>query len=347
MYKKLLYDFEEIDKNNAETYDIDKSIVENNKWILEDKIGYDINIGKCFNGDGEEVQLYWVSFDSASYNFHIVPDKERDNMDKMDKIRENLKVKVKELKWKIVPKRRKPRHTSQHKWIEVVADNDSFLLNFQTLSFDKKNRLNCYLDKIQFYKFPKAVKGPNYISNNELVTLYPDCSDSEKKEGVNPDYPEHKVVVKNTNLNLKTSSEEKIVEEFIEKNTNYNEVRKQYIEERKKERKKIIKYVFEDMGYKVKKFANAGHGSEKYTSGGQMKEFDLSYWMWVDAEKEGKKYSIYLQSFDRDPNGNQNYHVLLDRLFVQVDDGEIKRTDIDLPLDDEKINQLKEIIKQL
>lgn len=67
MYKKLLYDFEEIDKNNAETYDIDKSIVENNKWILEDKIGYDINIGKYFNGDGEEVQLYWVSFDSASY----------------------------------------------------------------------------------------------------------------------------------------------------------------------------------------------------------------------------------------------------------------------------------------
>lgn len=62
-------------------------------------------------------------------------------------------------------------------------------------------------------------------------------------------------MVQNTKLNLKDSSEEKIVKEFIafiEKNTNYNEVRKQYIKERNKERKKIIKYVFEDMGYKVK-----------------------------------------------------------------------------------------------
>lgn len=55
------------------------------------------------------------------------------------------------------------------------------------MSFDKehnKDILNCYLDKIQFYKFPKAVNGPNYVDEKEgkLVILYPDSGTSEKKK---------------------------------------------------------------------------------------------------------------------------------------------------------------------
>lgn len=344
MYKQLIQDM------NEKITEIPKTLTINRK-----EIKIDAEIGKCFDLNMNEIYHYWASFDPRKgyLNFHIVPEKERDNVDKMNKIREKLKDEVKELNGEIIGRGfGQSLHAAQHKWIEIVIENDSFLLSFQTLSFDKehnKDILNCYLDKIQFYKFPKAVNGPNYVDEKEgkLVILYPDSGTSEKKEGVNPSYPEYKIVVQNTKLNLKDSSEEKIVKEFIafiEKNTNYNEVRKQYIKERNKERKKIIKYVFEDMGYKVKKSANAGHGSTKYTSGGQMKEFDLSYWMWVEGEKAGKTCSVYLQSFDRDPNGEQNYHVLLDRLSIQIGDGEIKRTEIDLPLDDEKICLLKDMI---
>lgn len=134
-----------------------------------------------------------------------------------------------------------------------------------------------------------------------------------------------------------------LTENMNEKN-NFCEARERYILERNRERQKIIKYVLEDMGYNVKKSANAGHGSKKYTSGGQIPPFDLSYWMWIDGEKEGERCSIYLQSFDRDPNGEQNYHILLDRLSIQIGDGEIKRTNIDLPLDNEKICMLKKLI---
>ena len=43
-----------------------------------------------------------------------------------------------------------------------------------------------------------------------------------------------------------------IKENITSENTNYNKVRNQYIIERDKERKKIIRDVFESMGYKVK-----------------------------------------------------------------------------------------------
>lgn len=138
-----------------------------------------------------------------------------------------------------------------------------------------------------------------------------------------------------------------IKENTTSENTNYNKVRNQYIIERDKERKKIIRDVFESMGYKVKKGGNAGKGSSKYTSGGEMEEYDLSYWKWVDAEKDEKKCTIYMQSFDRDPNGERNYHVLLDRLSIQCGEGKIVRTNIDLPLNDEKIQRLKEMVENL
>ena len=54
-----------------------------------------------------------------------------------------------------------------------------------------------------------------------------------------------------------------------------------------------------------------------------------------------------MQSFDRDPNGEKNYHVLLDRLSIQSGEGTIVRTNIDLPLNDEKIQRLKELVENL
>lgn len=123
---------------------------------------------------------------------------------------------------------------------------------------------------------------------------------------------------------------------------NFNEIRTKYIEARREQKQLIIEQILNPLGLTAT--MQGGAGKSNYTSNNTTAPFDLSYWLWVDGKINGKTaVTIYLQSFDRDPS-SKNYHILMDRISVQMNNGDIIRTDVDLPLDDNKICKLKEFI---
>lgn len=120
------------------------------------------------------------------------------------------------------------------------------------------------------------------------------------------------------------------------------ESRNQYKKDRQEQKRIIVEKVLIPLGLTAT--MQGGAGKSNYTSNNTTAPFDLSYWLWVDGKINGKTaVTIYLQSFDRDPS-NKNYHILMDRISVQMNNGDIIRTDVDLPLDDNKICKLKEFI---
>lgn len=185
--------------------------------IKKSEIIMDIEVGKCFARDNKEVYPYWVSFDpnKGHLNYHIVPKNRNIDIEDIKICIEN-RIKDENLEWIITKKTQGQGCAAGHRWIEVDVAKDSFILAFQTVAFDENNILNCYLDKIQFYKFPKNVDGPNYIDyeKNRLNVLYPKIGNGERIEGINPEYPEQRVIVTNTQLELESSKEE-IVEKFV------------------------------------------------------------------------------------------------------------------------------------
>lgn len=127
----------------------------------------------------------------------------------------------------------------------------------------------------------------------------------------------------------------------------------QYKKCRESEKDKLIE-VFKKEGYEVA--GNGGAGRKDYTSGGNIKTYDLSNWLWLVAKKkEGTKttpITVYFQSFDLDPN-SKNCHVLFDRLSYSFSiedekykiESEIINTDYDLPLKEADYQKLTEIIQ--
>lgn len=169
----------------------DEHVLEN----LEDKylIFKKVKLGNCyiFNEkndytDEDIAQPFFISFDINTLNYHIVP-KDRKNTDYMYLILESLKDKIKSKKlnnWKITYRGNQSNNeikgsvmggktcAKNHRWIEVVINQISFILEFQTLCFDG-DTLNCYLDKIQFVAYPR-LETLNYFSlNGDLHIMYP------------------------------------------------------------------------------------------------------------------------------------------------------------------------------
>ncbi|MDR2278140.1 hypothetical protein [Vagococcus humatus] len=125
---------------------------------------------------------------------------------------------------------------------------------------------------------------------------------------------------------------------FINAKESYNEARET--------QRKILVNMLKNEGYKVFEGPRAGKGSTKYTAGKELDiSYDLSNWKWVSGVKSSNEVSIYLQSFDRDPK-SRNYHVLFDRISIQINNLEIKRTEFELPLDDNILEKLAELIFQ-
>lgn len=128
--------------------------------------------------------------------------------------------------------------------------------------------------------------------------------------------------------------------------------KQQYNDCREAERKKIISYLKEE-GFEILK-ERGGRGAKNYTAGKTLESpYDLSNWKWIEAAMDGINYCITLQAFDRDPNTG-NRHVLMDRIGVytyakyNAEDAykNMVTTEIDLPMDDEKLKMLVEFLKR-
>ncbi len=138
----------------------------------------------------------------------------------------------------------------------------------------------------------------------------------------------------------------------------FKNVKEAYKNLREVERRKIVDYLKLN-GFKTQNgnelSYRGGSGRPAYTSGGEIVEYDLSNWKWVEASKENVTYFISLQAFDSDPKSG-NHHVLMDRIGVCAFDENIKeedknyfqdmvRTTLDLPLDETKIEMFPEILE--
>lgn len=141
----------------------------------------------------------------------------------------------------------------------------------------------------------------------------------------------------------------------------FQDAKDAYTKLREKERIRIVKHL-KINGYDVVSGSRAGKGIAKYTSGKRMNpSFDLSNWKYIEAYKDNNLFFISLQAFDVDPVSN-NYHILMDRLGIYKYAGhelkDIKKnyiaydaltkmtvTDIELPMDDNKLKQLLEYMK--
>lgn len=192
--------------------------IENNKD--EYPIFKKVKLGDCYKYDGAIAYPFYISFDEKTLNYHIVP-KERKNTDYMYLILESLKDKIKSKKlynWKITYRGNQSNNeipgsvmggrtcAKNHKWIEVVINHISFILEFQTLCFDG-DKLNCYLDEFQFVAYPRT-ETLNYFSlNGDLHIMYPNKGDGNYCVGNNR-------VVYNTKFNCESDSKE-VADSFI------------------------------------------------------------------------------------------------------------------------------------
>ena len=133
----------------------------------------------------------------------------------------------------------------------------------------------------------------------------------------------------------------------------FMQIRQRYKELCLEQRKIIIEYL-EKAGFTVLG-KNGGRGICDYTSGRRFQiPYDLSNWLWINVEKNGRMAMISLQSFDQDPN-SKNYHVLMDRIGILLYDGvaspcksyeKMEAQDIDLPMDEKKLGKLIEVLNQ-
>lgn len=202
-----------IDKNNKDEHEL-------NGLINEDAVFRKVKLGDCFtfNEKNEYTQQdreypFYVSVDTNTINYHVAP-KDRQIEAYMKEILKNIKSKIKlRNNWKISNKvtcgntsRSDVHPTNGHIWIEAIVNHISFIIDFQTLSFDG-DTLNCYLDKIQFVAYPR-LETLNYFSlNGDLHLMYPTIGDGNYCIANNR-------VVYNTTLNRK-SDPDIVVENFI------------------------------------------------------------------------------------------------------------------------------------
>ncbi len=136
----------------------------------------------------------------------------------------------------------------------------------------------------------------------------------------------------------------------------FEDIKKEYNSIREDERKKLRDYLFSKDLENISKGGNAGKGKKKYTSGKRLTvPYDLSNWKFIEASKDGVNFFISLQAPDVDPNSN-NKHTLTDRIGVSYYIGKynthivcsnMKITDIELPLDNEKMERVYQMISDI
>ncbi len=131
----------------------------------------------------------------------------------------------------------------------------------------------------------------------------------------------------------------------------FKEVRNEYERQREEQRKALSDYlkVHEGLsaaGLHVVTAGTAGKGCEHYNSQGRIAEFDLRNWKWVQVKgKDGFDCVISLNMLEMDKN-TKDIHSLYDRIgFVfSPDPAGWVCTDIDLPLDDHKMEKIAQLV---
>lgn len=149
----------------------------------------------------------------------------------------------------------------------------------------------------------------------------------------------------------------------MEKRT-FIDVKNEYIKMREYERMELVKsladFLKHDNRFVVKK-GSSGKGKCNYSSAKRFDNdrYDLSNWKWVEItmpERNNHSCVISLNMLERDPNSG-NEHALYDRIGffvsasdetygVKVDERQII-TNIDLPLNDEKKDIIKNILQEV
>ena len=135
----------------------------------------------------------------------------------------------------------------------------------------------------------------------------------------------------------------------------FNLIREIYFKAREHEWKKLRQYL-RAQGLNVITSGHSGYGYEEYSPRKKLiPSYDLTNWRWVEVKSEKGTVFISFQPFDRDSNSNNN-HALFDRIGVSWYTGKYNAknlhdkmmiTDIELPLNDEKMKKIHKIIGYL
>lgn len=140
---------------------------------------------------------------------------------------------------------------------------------------------------------------------------------------------------------------------------NFKEIKKYYNDVRTEEANRISTFFkskeSKKYGFEPKETVH-NLGVKNYKSGSRLLEaYDLSNWKWVCVKRNNVNFFISLQTFDRDPKTG-NMHILMDRIGIYAYVGKYSSTDaqtkmmitnIELPMDDEKLNKLRDMIRDL
>lgn len=136
----------------------------------------------------------------------------------------------------------------------------------------------------------------------------------------------------------------------------FYEFKMKYNEMREIERVKLRDFLLQNGFSDVSLRGNAGKGRKKYTSGKRLSEpYDLSNWKYIEATYNNVHFFISFQPFEIDPCSH-NIHSLTDRIgiYSYVGKYEVERalsnmkiTDIELPLDDNKMKRLCKMLQEI
>lgn len=145
-----------------------------------------------------------------------------------------------------------------------------------------------------------------------------------------------------------------VEKEFEAAKRKYDELRETERKELSKRLKKYIGNTQKSLELDVRDAGNAGKGSHHYTSGGRIKEYDLSNWKWVEVTGKGDYGSfscvVSLNMHEVDPK-TANIHALYDRIGLYIT-YQLKETyysteiytAADLPLDDKEYAYIGRLI---
>ena len=136
---------------------------------------------------------------------------------------------------------------------------------------------------------------------------------------------------------------------------NFTETKQAYHDARKQQQSIISHYFRNKEDFEINGRI-VFNGSKTYKSGSKFtNSYDLSGWQWIALEHHHVQFIISLQSFDIDSK-TQNLHVLMDRIGIYAYVGTYSSydalhhmmiTDIDLPMDNKKLERLSQIIMEL
>lgn len=144
-----------------------------------------------------------------------------------------------------------------------------------------------------------------------------------------------------------------IENEITLKNATFEQIKDAYNQARNVERQNLVK-ALENYGF-IDVIDKQGSASYKGGKSGFEEKYNLINWKWIECSKDGFNYIISFQAFDQDTN-TFDRHVLFDRIGVYKYKGEynaydafytMENANIDLPLDDKKIQKLIDFMENL